>query len=232
MRSYPIWQQGGQLQQEVLQDPVLQHIIEALKSDPNAKPGFSLKGGILFYKNRLVIPAKSAIINDLLKEFHSSPSGGHSGYLRTYRRMAGTLYWQGMMKSVQEFVKACDTCQRQKYAATTPNGLLQPLPIPVLVWSEISMDFITNLPKSNGFEAVLVAEIVRLHGVPESILSDRDPLFVSIFWKELFKLMLKMSSAYHPQMDGQTEVINRCLEAYLRCFIADQPKAWAHWIPW
>lgn len=259
MLSFPIWTQGKQLQQEVMQDPVLKGIIKAIQSDPTSKPGFVLKGGVLFYKNRLVIPAKSPIIDDLLRDFHSSPSGGHSGYLRTYRRMAGTLYWQGMMKRVQEFVKACDTCQRQKYAATTPSGLLQPLPIPVLVWSEISMDFITNLPKSNDYEAILVVvdrlskyshfiplkhpftarsiasifvkEAVRLHGVPESILSDRDPLFVSIFWKELFKLIgtvLKMSSAYHPQTDGQTEVVNRCLEAYLRCFISDQPKSWAH----
>ncbi|CAM8963108.1 unnamed protein product [Rhodiola kirilowii] len=125
------------------------------------------------------------------------------------------------------------------------------------------MDFITNLLKSNGFQAILVVvdrlsmyshfvplkypftahsiaaifvkEIISLHGVPESILSDHDPLFVSILWKELFKLLgttLKMSSAYHPQTNGQTEVINRCLEAYLRCFIADQPKSWAHWVPW
>ncbi|PNY03372.1 hypothetical protein L195_g026699 [Trifolium pratense] len=261
--SYPIWTQGGQLQQEIMQDPVLKQIVEAIQSDPMSKPGFTIKGGILFYKNRLVISAKSPMIDDLLKDFHSSPSGGHSGYLRTYRRMAGTLYWQGMMKRVQEFIKACDTCQRQKYAATTPSGLLQPLPIPGLVWSEISMDFITNLPKSNGYEAILVVvdrlskyshfvplkhpftarsiasifvkEIVRLHGVPKSILSDRDPLFVSIFWKELFKLLgtvLKMSSAYHPQTDGQPEVVNRCLESYLRCFISDQPKSWAHWIPW
>ncbi|PNY08329.1 disease resistance protein, partial [Trifolium pratense] len=154
--SYPIWTQGGQLQQEIMQDPVLKQIVEAIQSDPMSKPGFTIKGGILFYKNRLVISAKSPMIDDLLKDFHSSPSGGHSGYLRTYRRMAGTLYWQGMMKRVQEFIKACDTCQRQKYAATTPSGLLQPLPIPGLVWSEISMDFITNLPKSNGYEAILV----------------------------------------------------------------------------
>ena len=156
IKSYPIWQQSSQLQQEVSNDPLLKNIVEAIQKDPNAKPGFALKGGILFYKNRLVIPASSPLIEELLKDFHSSPSGGHSGYLRTYRRMAGTLYWQGMMRRVQDFVKACDTCQRQKYAATTPNGLLQPLPIPVLVWSEISMDFITCLPKSNGFESTLV----------------------------------------------------------------------------
>lgn len=209
-----------------------------------------------------MIPATSPIIDNLLRDFHSSPSGGHSGYLRTYRRMAGTIYWKGMMKRVQDFVRACDTCQRQKYAATVLSGLLQPLPIPVLVWSEISMDFIVGLPKSNGFEAILVVvdrlskyshfiplkhpftartiaaifvkEVVRLHGVLDSILSDRDPLFVSVIWKELFKMLgtvLKMSSAYHPQMDGQTEVINRCLEAYLRCFGSDQPKSWSHWVP-
>jgi hypothetical protein len=88
---------------------------------------------------------------------------------------------------------------------------------------------------ARSIAAIFVKEVVRLHGIPESILSDRDPLFVSIFWKELFKMVgtvLKMSSAYHPQTDGQTEVINRCLEAYLRCFIADQPKTWAHWVPW
>ncbi|XP_073225787.1 uncharacterized protein [Cicer arietinum] len=115
------------------------------------------------------------------------------------------------------FCESLYTCQRQKYVVTTPSGLLQPLPIPVLVWSEISMDFITCFPKSNGFEAILVVvdrlskyshfiplkhpfivcsiaaifvkDVVSLHRIPESILSDRDPLFVSIFWKELFKLI-------------------------------------------
>lgn len=77
--------------------------------------------------------------------------------------------------------------------------------------------------------------MVRLHDVPNSILSDRDPLFVSIFWKELFKLqgtVLKMPSSYHPQTDGQTEVVNRCLKTYLRCFISEQPKSRSHWLPW
>ncbi|MDV3201053.1 MAG: hypothetical protein Q8877_02475 [Sweet potato little leaf phytoplasma] len=125
------------------------------------------------------------------------------------------------------------------------------------------MDFITGLPKSHGYEAILVVvdrlskyshfillkhpytaktiaeiftkEVIRLHGIPKAIVSDRDPIFVSNFWKEVFRLQgtqLKMSIAYHPQMEGQTEVVNRCLETFLRCFIADQPRNWVHWLHW
>jgi hypothetical protein len=157
-----------------------------------------------------------------------------------------------MQKTVRDFVRAFDVCQRQKNEATSPGGFLQPLPIPNAIWEDISLDFITGLPKSKGFEAVLVVvdrlskyshfilmkhpytaksvaelfvkEIVRLHGIPSSIVSDRDPLFVSHFWKELFKMpgtTLKMSSSYHPETYGQTEVTNRCLESYLRCFAAE-----------
>lgn len=125
------------------------------------------------------------------------------------------------------------------------------------------MDFITGLLKAKGFKAILVVidrlskyahfillkhpytarvvaeifikEVERLHGIPASILSNRDPIFVSSFWKELFKLQetqLKISIAYHPQTDGQTKVINRCLETFLRYFILDLPKSWLQWLSW
>lgn len=77
--------------------------------------------------------------------------------------------------------------------------------------------------------------MVRLHGLSTSIVSDRDPVFVSHFRRELFKLLgtqLKLSSAYHLESDGQTKVVNRCLKTYVRCFIADPPKSWALWVHW
>ncbi|KAI5443499.1 hypothetical protein KIW84_012224 [Lathyrus oleraceus] len=106
---------------EVSQDANIQQIIQEVTTKPDARPGYHVQQGILFYQGRLVISANSPSIPLLLKEFHSTPMGGHSGFLRTYRRIVTNLYWVGMQKSVREFVRACDVCQRQKYAATTPG---------------------------------------------------------------------------------------------------------------
>lgn len=263
INSYVKWMQEEQVRAENKQDEKLQRITKEVQEDPTLWPGYEYRQGVLLYEGRLVISNKSELIPTLLEEFHSSPHGGHSGFYKTYRRLAANVYWVGMKRTIQEFVKGCDTCQRQKYMASSPGGLLQPLPIPTQVWKDISIDFITGLPKSKGYEAILVVvdrlskyshfiplrhpytarsvadvfckEIIRLHGVPLSIVSDRDPIFMSSFWKELFKMQgtkLKMSTAYHPESDGQTEVVNRCLETYLRCFISDQPKTWMSWVHW
>ncbi|PKI34301.1 hypothetical protein CRG98_045299 [Punica granatum] len=149
-----------------------------------------------------------------------------------------------------------DTFQR-------PAGLLQPLPIPEMVFEEISMDFITGLPSSKGKTIILtvidrlskyghfialpahitshrVAEvfvnnIIRLHGVPRVIITDRDPKFMHSFWQEINRLQgttLAFSTAYHSQTDGQTEALNKCLEMYLRCFLADSPHRSVQMLPW
>ncbi|KAL4565288.1 hypothetical protein LXL04_029376 [Taraxacum kok-saghyz] len=261
--STPIWVQGVQLLDEVKKDTKLQQIRREYEADPTKFPGYSVRNEILFYKDRLVIPKSSLFIPELIKEFHETATGGHSGYYRTFRRLAANLYWPGMSGMVQQYVKACDVCQRCKASSTAPGGLLQPLPIPSAIWEDLSLDFNLGLPKSKGYDAILVVvdrlskyshflllkhpytaksvaelfvkEIVRHHGIPKSLVSDRDPLFLSLFWKEIFRSQgttLNMSSAYHPESDGQTEVINRCLEAYLRCFAVDQPRNWASWVPW
>ena len=124
------------------------------------------------------------------------------------------------------------------------------------------MDFITGLPNSGNksvimvvvekiskyahfcalphpFTSTLVAQsfmdqIFKLHGMPTSIVSDRDPIFTSNFWQELFRLQgtqLKLSTSYHPQTDGQTEAVNKCLETYLRCFTSEKQHLWVQWLP-
>ena len=138
-----------------------------------------------------------------------------------------------MQKQVKKFVVACQICQQMKYEALSPAGLLQSLTIPEQVWTEVSMDFITGLPRTKGLDSIMVVvdrvnkyahfvalghpftakdvaklflkEIVRLHGFPKVIISDRDQIFLSHFWSELFLkagTKLKYSTAYHPQTDG------------------------------
>ena len=157
-----------------------------------------------------------------------------------------------MKQDVEDYVKQCSVCQQAKHMNSLPAGLLAPLPIPEGAWQHITMDFVEGLPISNGYNAILVVvdrftkcahflglkhpftaaqiaklvldNIVKLHGLPSSIVTDRDKIFVSAFWKELFKLYditLQLSTAYHPQTDGQTERVNQCLEMYLRCSVYD-----------
>ncbi|KZV15495.1 hypothetical protein F511_33210 [Dorcoceras hygrometricum] len=219
--------------------------------------------GLLLYKTKVVLPSQSDWVRKIMEEGHCSAEGGHAGAFRTLKRISNSFYWKGMKKDVYQFVAECAICQRHKYQAMKPAGLLQPLTIPEQIWEDVSMDFISGLPKSRGFELLLVVvdrlskyshfillkhpytaqsvadrfvrDVVRLHGVPRSIVSDRDSIFMSGFWKEVFRLQgttLAMSSAYHPESDGQTEVLNRCIETYLRCFVSEQPKAWILWVHW
>lgn len=121
----------------------------------------------------LFIPKQSPRIAWLLHEFHDTSRSGYFGYLRTYKKLASIVYWEGMRRRIQEYVQACETCQRNKYQTLSPGGLLQPLPIPTQVWSDISMDFIGGLPKVHGIDTIMVV-VDRLtkyaHFIPVSIL--------------------------------------------------------------
>lgn len=153
------------------------------------------KEAVFFYKDRLVIPRNSKYIAVILDEYHS-------GVLKTVKRIQMLFHWTNRKKDVQKFVSECRVCQTHKSSTLNLAGILQPIAIPQQIWEEISMDFIERLPKSQGVDVicvvvdrlsnfahflslkhpytarsvaeVFVKEIVRLHGFPTSIISDRD----------------------------------------------------------
>ncbi|KAA0055970.1 Ty3/gypsy retrotransposon protein [Cucumis melo var. makuwa] len=181
-------------------DEKLRKIVNEWKNEDGEKNSrFSVKNGMLHYKNRLVLSKTSSLIPAMLHTFHDSVVGGHSGFLRTYKRLTAELYWEGMKSDVKKHCEECLTCQRNKTLALSPAGLLVPLEVPQQVWSDISMDFVDGLPKAKEFEVVLVV-VDRL------------------------STKLNKSTAYHLQSDGQTEVVNRGLETYLKCFCSDRLK--------
>ncbi|KAL3597323.1 hypothetical protein D5086_008960 [Populus alba] len=161
---------------------------------------FTARNGLFFFKGRIVVPSDVTLRNKLIYESHDTKIGGHSGILRTFKKVYSNLGLSHVRLS--------------KYAHF--------------------------MSLSHPFTAKVVADkfvkgVVKLHGMPRSIISDRDPIFISKFWQEFFTMSgtkLKMSSAYHPQTDGQSEVVNRCLEQYLRSFVHQWPRKWHSFLHW
>ncbi|GKC22079.1 ty3-gypsy retrotransposon protein [Tanacetum coccineum] len=122
----------------------------------DALPGHHIHDGLVYIHDRFFIPAIPSLRLKLLNEFHSTTIGGHSGITTTIKRISGSFSWPRLRKDVTRFIQECTICQQTKYSRQKPYGLLQALPIPNQVWEEISMDFITNLPTSNGKSAIWV----------------------------------------------------------------------------
>jgi hypothetical protein len=213
---------------------------------------------LFFHGTRLAVPDGSGLRKVCFAHAHSSAYAGHPGYLKTLKLLERTYYWPKMISSVQKWVKECPSCQRNKSTNQKPGGLLQPLPIPPAPWSSVSMDLIVSLPlTSAGHTAIVVFvdrfskmahfvattdqvsakdfallfrhHVLRLHGCPRDLVSDRDPRFTSHFFRELCALMgvqQNMSTAFHPQSDGQTERVNRVLEDMLRHFVGPLQDDW------
>jgi Chromo (CHRromatin Organisation MOdifier) domain/Integrase core domain len=167
-----------------------------------------------------------------------------------------------MRAFVNNYVRSCDSCQRNKPIHHRKFGLLQPLPVPTRPWSSLSMDYITDLPSSNGYDSVLVVvdrltkmvhfvpsratdtsrdlanhyvhHIFRLHGLPSDIVSDRGSTFTSRWWTEVLaqlKIKPNLSTAFHPETDGQTERTNQSVEQYLRTYVNYLQDDWFDLLP-
>ena len=250
-----------QIQDSYANDFMIKELIKDLEAKLLCKKNFTWSQGILRRKSKIV-PSCETLRGSIFHRLHCSCSVGHSGRDVTHQRDKSLLYWKGMSKDIHKFIRECQVCQQCKYDIAAYPGLILPLPIPEAIWTDISLDFIDGLPLSFGKSMILVVvdrltkaahfialahpylassvaqsfldKIFKLHGFPRSIVSDRDAVFLSEFWKEFFTLQgvsLIMSSAYHPQSDGQTEVVNRCVDTYLRCMCSDQPHLWSKWLP-
>lgn len=256
--AQPMWLQD--LQNSYEDNEQAQQLLSelAISSD---QISYSLSQGVIRFQGKIWLGHSKKLQNQVLQALHSSPIGGHSGAWVTYTRLNKYFYWPHMKKLVQEYVAACTICQQAKTKRVHYLGLLQPLAVPAQAWQVITMDFIEGLPTSSSYNCILVVvdkfskyshfiklthpftalkvaklfmeNIYKLHGMPLAIVSDRDRIFTSNLWQELFKLsgtQLRMSSAYHPQSDGQTERVNQSVEAFLRCFIHSCPAQWSQWL--
>ncbi|XP_040963814.1 uncharacterized protein, partial [Gossypium hirsutum] len=217
--------------------------------------------GYLFREGKLCIP-QGSVREVLIEESHSGGLMGHFGAAKTLAMLNEHFFWPKMRRDVERFCNRCIACKRAK-SRIKPHGLYKPLPIPETPWSDISMDFVLGLPRSkNGRDSIFVVvdrfskmahfiachktddavnianlffkEVVRLHGMPRTIVSDRDAKFLSHFWRTLWGRLgtkLLFSTTCHPQTDGQTEVVNRILSTLLRAIIRKNLKAWEECLP-
>ena len=239
-------------------DAACRKLIQQFVENEQKDISFHMADGIIYKDNRIYVPDVNDIKSKLINEYHDIPMGGHVGIHKTIERLSRNWYWPKMRKDVEEYVRSCVPCQQNKPSHQRPMGLLQPLPIPDKRWQQVTMDLIVRLPETkNKHDAVFVIvdklskmahyvptrtdadapelarlfinNVVKLHGVPESIVSDRDSRFTSTFWRSLweqFGTKLHMSTAHHPQSDGQSERQNRVLEESLRAYVSPLHDDW------
>ncbi|GJX04630.1 RNA-directed DNA polymerase [Tanacetum coccineum] len=214
------------------------------------------RDGFLFKGRRLCVPL-SSVREAIILEAHQGGLAGHFGRDKTVAMVSERFFWPKLVNDVVKVLSCCRICRLAKTHHTN-QGLYTPLPTPNGPWEDVSIDFVLGLPLtqrkkdsimvvvdrfskmahflpcSKTYDASQVArlyfaEVVRLHGVPKTITSDRDVKFVSHFWRTLWKHLganLQFSSSHHPQTDGQKEVTNRSLGNLLRSLVGDNKKQW------
>ncbi|GJZ61558.1 putative reverse transcriptase domain-containing protein [Tanacetum coccineum] len=219
--------------------------------------------GTLCLNGRSWLPCYGDLRSVIMHESHKSKYSIHPGSEKMYQDMKKLYWWPNMKADIATYVSKCLTCARVKAEHQRPSGLLVQPAIPEWKWDNITMDFITKLPKSSqGFDTIWVIvdrltksahflpirendpldklarlylnRIVARHGIPVSIICDRDGRFTSNFWKSFQKALgtdISMSTAYHPKTDGQSERTIQILEDMLRACVIDFGKGWVKQLP-
>lgn len=223
----------------------------------------SAENGLLFHRWRMCVPADAALRTRILSELHDSPTGGHCGRDRMLAEVQQRFEWKGMARDVEQYVLTCDACQRNKHSKQLKPGLLMPLPLPDEPCMHWTTDAVSGLPRSKrGFDAIQVyvcrrtklkrfavahttdtsadlasntlRTIIGPHGMPMSIVSDRDPRITAHYWRELSRVLgseINLSTAHHPQSDGQSEREIQTLITALRGYVNAMGNDWDEYLP-
>ncbi|GKA43453.1 putative reverse transcriptase domain-containing protein [Tanacetum coccineum] len=216
--------------------------------------------GTLCLNGRSWLPCYGDLRTVIMHESHKSKYSIHPGSDKMYQDMKKLHWWPNIKADIATYVNKCLTCAKVKAKHQRPSGLLVQPEIPQWKWENITMNFITKLPKSSqGYDTIWVIvdrltkstifvsmretypmkklvriylkEVVTRHGIPVSIIYDRDPRFASNFWRPLQKALgtnLDMSTAYHPQTDGKSERTIQTLKDMLRAYVIDFGKGWVN----
>ena len=209
---------------------------------------------------RLYVP--TSLRNEVLRKSHDHILAGHGGINATAEKVSRFFWWPAMRPAVEEFVLSCPECQQLKPRNAPKPGLLQSLPVPERVWQDLTMDFIVGLPEVRGRDSICVVvdrlskyahfipctstitapvvarlfinHVWKLHGLPRSIITDRDSKFTCGIWRAFttqLNIDHNMTAANHPEADGQTERTNRTLVQYLRLYVHENPEQWLDFLP-
>ena len=216
----------------------------------------SVETNKVLFRGREWVPDSEPLRTTLIKLTHDSRLTGHPGREITYKMLAKSYFWPGMSNQIRRYIQNCSIYGRTKPWRELKQGFLKPLPVPERAWKDISMDFIVDLPASEGCKNIMVVtdrlskgvvviplpniqvetvaqafidRVVAYHWLPDSIVSDRGTQFTSDFWKELcriLKIERRLSTADHPETDGSTERMNAVVEAILRAYVNWKQDDW------
>ena len=222
---------------------------------------WQIEEGLVLKEGRVYMLKDEKLKVEIILLHHDMPIAGHEGQQKTVELVTRNYWWLGVTKEVKQYIEEYDQCQKMKNKAEMPAGKLKPNEVPERPWQHISVDFITKSPMSKDHDSILVVcnrlskmsyfvattekmmaeglvklfrdNVQKLHGLPESVISDRGPQFAAGMTKELNKMLeieTKLFTAYHPETDRQTERTNQELEQYLRIYVNHRQNDWAKWL--
>ena len=253
-----------------VRDLVVVETIQALNNGKipplkSAVKDWKIEGDLILYKDKVYIPCDQDLRREIVRQHHDLSVMGHPGVQKTYALVAREYYWPQMRDFITKYVQGCAECQASKVNTHPTSPPLQPIPAApdARPFSTLTMDFITDLPESEGFDSLLVVvdhdvtkgivltpcnktidvvvtadllhrNVYRRYGLPDRIISDRGPQFAAkVFqeWNTMIGVKSSMSTAYHPQTDGESERVNQEVEVSLRILCGNHPETWVKLLP-